>query len=292
MAKMLVRLVGATLIGTLLSAPVLAQDSDSLTWARANSCESIRDYVARYPDGRHLAAAREQLRVRNCPDANRPLQTPTQRPSPAAQADPCQQARTDWPEVEQSASIAEVRAYRSSVPAACPLWRTRADERIMTLAREERERQEAEAQRLAEEAAVEQERQRVEAAVEAELAPLRARSQQLLPAFESLSPYGQFSVPWAALGRTCTPGQQLFRQQDGRIFDTYGFEQLLLEVAGTSVRVTRLDPLRDHVRRVVTHNGSIDLDAYLQGGMVFSFQGETITRSSGSYRERLRRCAN
>ena len=55
-------------------------------------------------------------------------------PRPAAPAaDPCIQARTDWSTVQNSTSVAEVQAYQSMTPAACTLWRTRADERIAAL---------------------------------------------------------------------------------------------------------------------------------------------------------------
>lgn len=49
-------------------APALAQDNETLIWARASSCPLIRDYIARYPSGRYVGTARAALQTRNCPD--------------------------------------------------------------------------------------------------------------------------------------------------------------------------------------------------------------------------------
>ncbi len=101
-----------------------AQDSDSLTWARANSCERIRDYIARYPSGRYLAQARAQLTARNCPA-----------PQASAPADPCVQARADWAAIATSSDLGVLRAFRNAAPAACAVQRAQADARIAEVQR-------------------------------------------------------------------------------------------------------------------------------------------------------------
>ncbi|HRE44370.1 MAG TPA: hypothetical protein PKY87_10420 [Terricaulis sp.] len=185
------RLVFVVVLMLAMFAPgARAQDSDSLTWARANSCDSIRDYIARYPSGRHLTAAREQLRVRNCPDPNRPAPQPRvaqPQPQPQPQGDPCQQARTDWPAAERSTSLPVVRAYRDGLPAACGMWRARAEERITALEAEARRRQSE--QQAAAQRQQEQTRRR-----ESAVAAFAAHSRALLPAFEALAPYGTYKL--------------------------------------------------------------------------------------------------
>lgn len=53
----------------LLAAPVAqAQTSEAVVWARATTCNSIKSYIAQYPNGLYVAQAREQLVARNCPD--------------------------------------------------------------------------------------------------------------------------------------------------------------------------------------------------------------------------------
>lgn len=53
----------------LFAAPAaFGQNSEGVTWARANSCASIRAYLEQYPRGQFVAQARQQLAARNCPD--------------------------------------------------------------------------------------------------------------------------------------------------------------------------------------------------------------------------------
>lgn len=115
-------LAALALVLTVAAPAARAQDSDSLTWARANSCERIRDYIGRFPNGRYLAQARAQLTARNCPA-----------PQTSAPADPCVQARADWREVHGSTNLTLLRRYRDGLPAACDLQRAQADARIADL---------------------------------------------------------------------------------------------------------------------------------------------------------------
>jgi hypothetical protein len=50
--------------------PAFAQATETLEFARANTCELLRAYVAKYPNGRHISEARTALRSKNCPDPN------------------------------------------------------------------------------------------------------------------------------------------------------------------------------------------------------------------------------
>lgn len=118
-------LLAALAFVMLLTAPAArAQDSDALTWARANTCELIRAYIARYPNGRYLATARAQLTARNCPA-----------PQATAPADPCVQARADWTAIATSSDLNVLRAFRNTAPAACAVQRAQADARISELQR-------------------------------------------------------------------------------------------------------------------------------------------------------------
>lgn len=51
----------------------------------------------------------------------------------AQDGDPCVQARADWFAIQRTSSIPVLEAYRTSVPAACPVQRALADARLATL---------------------------------------------------------------------------------------------------------------------------------------------------------------
>jgi hypothetical protein len=53
--------------------------------------------------------------------------------APSASQDVCVQARADWESIQSSTSLAVVRAYRESIPSACVVQRTLADERMTAL---------------------------------------------------------------------------------------------------------------------------------------------------------------
>jgi hypothetical protein len=53
----------------MIAAPVPASaQSETMDFARANTCELLRAYVAEYPNGRHISEARTALRSKNCRD--------------------------------------------------------------------------------------------------------------------------------------------------------------------------------------------------------------------------------
>lgn len=81
-----------------------------------------------------LARIDERIAVLTTPVAAAPTRTPV------TPSDACVQARTDWESVQNSNSLAEVRAYRSMVPATCALFRARADEKISSLEEVDRQR--------------------------------------------------------------------------------------------------------------------------------------------------------
>lgn len=223
------RVIGCVLIYALVSASSAAGQSvksDSLMWAYAKSCADIRNYIDLYPSGRHIEAAQEQLRARNCVAPNRqsppPLHSrpqPTPQPSPQPQGDQCAQARADWPVAERSTSLPVVRAYRDSLPSACSLWRVRAEERIATL-------ENAEAQRRSADLA----KSRDVARQNAIIAAYEQHSSALLPALEALSPYAQF-------------------RQNCR--DAYGLFDANIYKSGSGFGVRAGEGLRSHVSGAV-----------------------------------------
>lgn len=281
------RLVFVVVLMLAMFAPgARAQDSDSLTWARANSCDSIRDYIARYPNGRHLTAAREQLRVRNCPDPNRPAQQPRvaqPQPQPQPQGDPCQQARTDWPAAERSTSLPVVRAYRDGLPAACGMWRARAEERITALQAEAAARR-AEAQSRAD----------YEQGVDQLMAEYERHSQALLAAFEALTPY-------AAFRRNCDRTERfdvvISRTASGPRFSGEALSDLSMggEVYILSVQGNRVETISKREARSYSYAREGPAELRQDRRQVWEFRGDRFVwfqNSSSSTRfTPRRRCA-
>jgi hypothetical protein len=58
---------GVCLLG-LAGPPAQAQSRDTLVFGAANTCEKLRNFIARFPDSRHFAEARAAMRTRRCPD--------------------------------------------------------------------------------------------------------------------------------------------------------------------------------------------------------------------------------
>lgn len=120
---------GALVLGALMCAPESrAQDSDSLTWARANTCERIQAYITQFPNGRYLAEARRQLTARNCDGARA-----ASRQATAPPADPCVQARADWSALSTSTDVLALEAYTRAIPQRCAVQLTLANDRLQTL---------------------------------------------------------------------------------------------------------------------------------------------------------------
>ncbi len=84
-----------------------------------------------------INAARQRREYLNRLYTERSCSAPAAAPSPSstpgASQDVCVQARADWEAIQSSTSLAVVRAYRESLPGACVVQRTLADERLAAL---------------------------------------------------------------------------------------------------------------------------------------------------------------
>lgn len=120
------------------SAPVAAQDSESLAWARATSCALIRDYLARYPNGRYAANAREQLTVRACPEPSRPA------------ANPCASVEQVWSNTLRTSTDRDaLERFILETPRQCSVVRDAAAARLASLPQPSRPQQPAPVPELA-----------------------------------------------------------------------------------------------------------------------------------------------